>query len=559
VNVAQSIPVFNPATAGTGFQSDDVLISMADGSVQWRRRDWTLVRTLTSGTDGQAKGMAFDSSGSLLVTHWIGSGSTGNNIVKFDRNGNFLGTFGSGFACNPSSLAFDAVGNVFVGQADCGGQILKFDPAGNRLATYSVSVENRGSYYIALDPNQCTMYYTSEGANVKRFDVCSSTQLSNFNNAPLPDPTGGAQGISLLPGGGMLVANLTVIARLNSAGNLVATYRTAESNPCWLSTTLDPDGTSFWASNWCASSVTRFDLATGNVLETHLADNGAFHVKQILIPGNIFNFILTNTATVAGGGEVNVSNNSASDSSSVAPAGQPAPASNSIVNAGGFGSTVAAGSIASVFGTNLAIGQGTASSIPLPMTLGGSSIQLSGRNAPLFYASPTQVNLQVPWELAGQNSASVTATVGTQSSNLRTVTLAPFAPGIFTLNGSGSGQGMILIDGTALLVAPSSTGGRPALRGEFISIYSTGLGAVTNQPATGMAARAEPLSMTIATPTVSIGGADALVVFSGLAPGAMGLYQVNVQVPQGASVGDAVRLTLSVGGVASNSVTIAVQ
>jgi uncharacterized protein (TIGR03437 family) len=340
---------------------------------------------------------------------------------------------------------------------------------------------------------------------------------------------------------------------------LVATYRTAESNPCWLSTTLDPDGTSFWASNWCASSVTRFDLATGNVLETHLADNGAFHVKQILIPGNIFNFILTNTATVAGGGEVNVSNNSASDSSSVAPAGQPAPASNSIVNAVGFGSTVAAGSIASVFGTNLAMGQGTASSIPLPMTLGGSSIQLSGRSAPLFYASPTQVNLQVPWELAGQSTASVTATVGTQSSNLRTVTLAPFAPGIFTLNGSGSGQGMILIDGTALLVAPSSTGGRPALRGEFISIYSTGLGAVTNQPATGMAARAEPLSMTIATPTVSIGGADALVVFSGLAPGAMGLYQVNVQVPQGASVGDAVRLTLSVGGVASNSVTIAVQ
>jgi uncharacterized protein (TIGR03437 family) len=74
-----------------------------------------------------------------------------------------------------------------------------------------------------------------------------------------------------------------------------------------------------------------------------------------------------------------------------------------------------------------------------------------------------------------------------------------------------------------------------------------------------MAARADVLSMTIATPTVSIGGADALVVFSGLAPGAMGLYQVNVQVPQGASVGDAVRLTLSVGGVASNSVTIAVQ
>jgi len=357
----------------------------------------------------------------------------------------------------------------------------------------------------------------------------------------------------------MLVANLSVIARLNSPGNVVATYKTAESNPCWLSTTLDPDGTSFWASNWCASSVTRFNLATGSVLETHAADSLGFHVKQILIPGNIFNFIVTNTATVAGGGELNVSNNSASDPGMVGPAAQPAPASNSIVNAVSFGLTVAPGSIASVFGTNLALGQGTASSIPLPMMLGGSSIQIGGRSAPLYYASPTQLNLQVPWELAGQSSASVTATVGGVTSNLRTVSLAPFAPAIFTFNGSGSGQGMVLIAGTSSLASPISIGGRPAVRGEFISIYSTGLGAVTNQPATGMAAQADPLSRTIATPTVSIGGADAQVIFSGLAPGAMGLYQVNVQVPQGSTVGDAVRLTLSIGGVAANSVTIAVQ
>jgi len=61
---------------------------MTDGTVQWRRRDWTLVKVLASGTGGQAKGMAFDSSGNLYVTHWIASGSSGNDVMTFDRNGN---------------------------------------------------------------------------------------------------------------------------------------------------------------------------------------------------------------------------------------------------------------------------------------------------------------------------------------------------------------------------------------------------------------------------------------------------------------------------------------
>jgi uncharacterized protein (TIGR03437 family) len=170
------------------------------------------------------------------------------------------------------------------------------------------------------------------------------------------------------------------------------------------------------------------------------------------------------------------------------------------------------------------------------------------------------VNLQIPWELAGQSQASVLATVGAVLSSQQTVSLAPFAPGLFTLNGSGSSQGTVVIAGTPLFAAPQSVpGGRPAHPGEFISIYGTGLGAVSNQPATGIAAPAGPLSVTIETPTVTIGGMVAQVTFSGLAPGAVGLYQVNVQVPMGAPVGDAVPVILSIGGVASNTVTIAVQ
>jgi uncharacterized protein (TIGR03437 family) len=170
------------------------------------------------------------------------------------------------------------------------------------------------------------------------------------------------------------------------------------------------------------------------------------------------------------------------------------------------------------------------------------------------------VNLQIPWELSGQAQASVLTTVGAVLSNQQAVSLAPFAPGLFTLKGAGSSQGTVVIAGTPLFAAPQSVpGSRPAHPGEFILIYCTGLGAVSNQPATGMATQAMPVSVTIATPTVTIGGIVAQVSFSGLAPGAVGLYQVNVQVPVGAPAGDAVPVTLSIGGVDSNTVTIAVQ
>ena len=96
------------------------------------------------------------------------------------------------------------------------------------------------------------------------------------------------------------------------------------------------------------------------------------------------------------------------------------------------------------------------------------------------------------------------------------------------------------------------------MAGEFVSLYCTGLGAVTNTPAAGAAAPGNPLAMTMSTATVSVGGVPAHVSFSGLAPGYVGLYQVNVQIPNGVS-GDAVAVTLSIGGVGSNAATIAIQ
>jgi len=226
-----------------------------------------------------------------------------------------------------------------------------------------------------------------------------------------------------------------------------------------------------------------------------------------------------------------------------------------VVNAASFaqGVPVAPGSIASLFGSNLAASSS-----------GGVSLHLNGVAALVLADSATQINFQVPWELSGQSQASLNVTVAGVNSSPATISLAPFSPGIFTLNPAGQGAIVIATSGEVAAPAGSISGvaTSPVQRGEFISIYCTGLGPVTNQPASGAAAAQSPLSLTTTSPTVTIGGAPATATdgfFSGLAPGAIGLYQVNVQVPQTAPVGSAIPLTLTIGGVTSNTVTIAIR
>lgn len=235
-----------------------------------------------------------------------------------------------------------------------------------------------------------------------------------------------------------------------------------------------------------------------------------------------------------------------------------------VVNAASYTAPVAAGSIAAVFGKNLAFGEESAIRVPLPYTLAQSTTRFGGSlpgegevvSAPLFFASSAQVNLQIPWELAGQTQTTMLSTVGTVAAATQVVTIAAFAPGIFAMNEAGTGLGAILIGGTGQLASVS----RPAERGEYLSIFCTGLGAVSNQPVSGTAALASPLSVTRTTPTVSVGGVNAVVTYSGLAPGFVGVYQVNVQLPEGVASGSAVPVVITISGApASNTVTIAVR
>ena len=227
-----------------------------------------------------------------------------------------------------------------------------------------------------------------------------------------------------------------------------------------------------------------------------------------------------------------------------------------VVNNASSALPAAAGGLASVYGSFPIASPGSAAGMPYwPVSLAGLSIQFGDTQAPLAHVSEAAVKLQVPWETAGQTQVMAVATYGSHTSAPQTVSLSPFAPGILAVNAEGAGQGVIL-DGSYKLVDESNpaTADRTVVR-----ISCTGLGAVTNVPPTGSPALADPLSVTTTKPVVTIGGLEAQVLFSGLAPGEIGLYQVNALVPKGTSAGLCVPVNIGIGGAMSNTVTIAVR
>jgi uncharacterized protein (TIGR03437 family) len=197
-----------------------------------------------------------------------------------------------------------------------------------------------------------------------------------------------------------------------------------------------------------------------------------------------------------------------------------------------------------------------------PPSLVGTAVTIGSTALPLDFVGPTKVNALLPFSLMPNTTVSLAVQrSGTVSVPIE-VTIADLGPAIFSTSGDGTGQGAVVVASSGVLAAPVGAfpGSQPVARGDFLSIYCTGLGAVNNTPADGAPAPSSPpLATTLATPSVTIGGIPAVVSYSGLAPGLVGLYQVNVQVPSNAPTGNAVNLAISVGSLTSNTVTVAVQ
>jgi uncharacterized protein (TIGR03437 family) len=188
------------------------------------------------------------------------------------------------------------------------------------------------------------------------------------------------------------------------------------------------------------------------------------------------------------------------------------------------GSPIAPGEFIALFGSGLAKGNETAVP-PYPSSLNGVSVLINNAAAPIYFVSATQIDCLVPYGTQGP-TATVVVQNGTNS-NTVTVPVAETAPGIFSLDQSGTGEAAILHADYSLVNTA-----KPAAPGETVLIFLTGMGAVTPPVADGTAGGSNPLSTINASPlTVFVAGEKAQVLFSGLAPGFPGLYQLNVTLP----------------------------
>jgi uncharacterized protein YkwD/Mg-chelatase subunit ChlD len=241
--------------AAIGLKVGDVFAAVDDGKVQWYSPEGTLKQILDTKVEDLTTGMAFDGSGNLYVTNFYGG-----TLSKFDSSGKLLGTFGSSYSGHPESIVFDQAGNVYVGAADGDNDIRKFNNAGQPLAQFDVAIDDRGSDWIELAADQCTLFYTSEGSLVKRFDVCTNSQLPDFASGL--DRT---FALRLLPEGGLLVANSVDIQRLDANGKSVQIYD-APGEDYWFALNRDPDSKSFWSGNLRTGNFYKFDIATGQII-----------------------------------------------------------------------------------------------------------------------------------------------------------------------------------------------------------------------------------------------------------------------------------------------------
>jgi streptogramin lyase len=292
--VLMLIGLLTPAVqyaAGGVIAKGTVMVSTGSGLVtEYDQTGTNLGQIDTTTGSFNTTGSEFDSAGNFFVTDF-----QAQQVTKFDPTGALIGSFGSGYNSDPESVFFDAAGNVYVGQADGTHNVLEFDPSGTLLNTFSPATEDRGTDWVEIAADQCTLFYTSEGLLVKRFNVCTNTQLTDFNTAPLPGTNAYAH--KLLPSGGILVADTSEVVRLDASGNQIQTY-SLPGTSLLFAVNLDPDGTSFWTADLFSGEVFKVDIASGSILQQWSSAGAAgftaaagLSVKgEIVVGGNCVSF-----------------------------------------------------------------------------------------------------------------------------------------------------------------------------------------------------------------------------------------------------------------------------
>lgn len=530
-----------PATSAQLASPDRVIVDssgkiyIADG-VNWRIRQIsggtisTIAGTGTAGYTGDGAaatkaelsdptGIALDASGNLYIA------DSANNVVRVVSSSGTIATFAGnntvGFTgdgglavdaelSNPTAVAVDSSGNLFI--CDAGNSVIR-EVSSSNISTVvggaatelqlnqpdGIVFDSKGAMYIADTGNRRIVKFIPGFISVIA------------GNGTLGDSGDGGPAVEAALGDPMGLA-------VDAAGNL---YIADTFNSKIRKVT--PDGT--------------ISTVAGDGVQAYFGDKGVATKAALDFPHDV---------TVDKSGNLYIADTVNNVIRMLQPQA-PAVFTSGVVNAARFKAQIAPGELASIFGTGFA-DQNQGAALPLTNSLGGVSVTVNGKAAPILYVTPYQVNFQVPWETTG-STASIIVTVNGRTSAAISVPVLTAAPGLFT---SASGQ-------AAVQNADSSanTPSKPAKVGSNITAYFTGTGPVNPAVADGAPApKSNPAKVT-STATATIGGLSAQVTFAGLTPGFVGLGQMDIVVPSGLSTGT-YQLTLSIAGENSNSAPISV-
>jgi uncharacterized protein (TIGR03437 family) len=212
------------------------------------------------------------------------------------------------------------------------------------------------------------------------------------------------------------------------------------------------------------------------------------------------------------------------------------------------GGPLAPGTISQVYGSGLAATTVSPGVLPLPTTFNGTFMLIGGISAPLYYLSNGQLDVQIPSELApNQQYATIVSANGALTLPDQ-IDVIPAVPGVVA---SSDGQ-IVAQHGLDYSLVNA---GHPAKPGEYLIIYLAGMGATNPGVASGAVS---PLAPATLQPTVTLDGQAAAVIYAGLTPGSVGLYQINFQVPASAQTGD-LSVVVTQNGMAANAAKLPVS
>jgi trimeric autotransporter adhesin len=528
-------------------------------------------------------GIAADNSGNLFIA------DSQNGVVRIIKNGAIASVGGSTLLI-PRSVATDAAGNAYVADVQdnrvrkigTDGTVTTYagngtngfagdgGPAANAQLSSpaAVAVDGAGNLYIA-DLGNLRIRKVSTNGNISTVAGNGSQGYSGDGGPAINANLNAPLGVAVDPYGNLYVVDSAshVIREVTLDGNINTIAGTGEpgftgdGGPAASAQLASPTGIAAdpFGNIFFVDGTTRIrEINTGGIIAT-VAGNGSSGYSGDGGMANLAQFNSPSAVWAGAAGNLYVADTGNNAVRLLQPAGSGVTVGAVVNAASNQNGALAPGEIVALYGSGLGPPQlqmyQLDASGRLTKTLAGTTVLFGNQPAPVIYASPAQTSVVVPFGVTGQ-SVQVVVQSQNQTAAPMTMPVAAAAPGLFTADASGHGQAAALNQN----LQPNSAA-NPAARGSLLSLFATGAGQMSPSATDGAFNGVSPPSMPILQPVaVTIGGQQATVSAAIGAPGQVaGMLEITVRVPTGIQPGNAVPVTLQIGGASAQSgVTVAI-